>query len=184
LDEDDELVDIFLTDGSKDVVIVTAGGQAIRFNEESVRAMGRAARGVIGIRLDDDDYVVGMDVVRRDGFLLVVTREGFGKRTPLAEYRRTGRGGKGVRTLQITDRNGPIVDILVVREDEEVMAISHAGILIRIPVSGISVQGRATQGVRLMRLDEGDHVRAIAHLAGGKDEEDREDEGPQNNKLF
>lgn len=185
LDEDDELVDIFLTDGKKDVVIVTAGGQAIRFNEESVRAMGRAARGVIGIRLDDDDYVVGMDVVRRDGYLLVVTREGFGKRTPLSEYRRTNRGGKGVRTLQLTDRNGPIVDILVVRDDEEVMAISRAGILIRMPVEGISVQGRATQGVRLMRLDEGDHVRAIAHLAAAKEEEEgQETEGPQNNKLF
>lgn len=172
LDEDDELVGVRLTDGNEHILLVTAQGQAVRFPEETVRAMGRATRGVIGVRLDDDDYVVGMDVVRPGAELLVVSEHGYGKRTPLDEYRVTNRGGKGVRTMQIIDRNGPIVAASVVRDGEEVMLISAEGIMIRMKVDDISRQGRTTQGVRLMRLDESDTVVALAHVKQKEDDDD------------
>lgn len=164
LDDDDELVDVRLTDGNEHVLLITAQGQAIRFPEETVRGMGRATRGVIGVRLDEGDYVVGMDVVRAGAELLVISEHGYGKRTRLDEYRITNRGGKGIRTLQTTERNGPIVASSIVRDGEEVMLISAEGIMIRMGVDGISSQGRNTQGVRVMRLDPKDKVVAIAHI--------------------
>ncbi|MGI6626664.1 MAG: DNA gyrase subunit A [Limnochordia bacterium] len=172
LDDDDELVGIELTDGSSEVLLVTQDGQAIRFSEEQIRAMGRPARGVIGIRLDSGDNVVGLAVVSDDADLLVVTENGFGKRTSLAEYRQTNRGGKGVLTLRKTKRTGPIVGVHVVREGNEIMILSVDGIMIRMKVSEISRLGRNTQGVTLMRLDEGDRVVGVADIAGREEEDD------------
>lgn len=172
LEDDDELVGVRLTDGSEHILLVTAQGQAIRFPEDTVRGMGRATRGVIGVRLDDDDYVVGMDVVRPGAELLVVSERGYGKRTRLDEYRVTNRGGKGIRTLQVIERNGPIVAASVVRDGEEVMLISAEGIMIRVKVSDISRQGRSTQGVRVMRLDDNDKVVAMAHVKVRDSDED------------
>lgn len=169
--DDDELVGIELTDGSKELVLVTQEGQAIRFAEDQIRSMGRSAQGVIGIRLDPDDRVVGLGVVADGADLLVVTERGFGKRTPLDEYRPVNRGGKGVLTLRKTERTGPIVGILVVHESSEAMLLSKEGIAIRIKVDEISQMGRNTQGVTLMRLDDDDEVVAVANIVG-KDDED------------
>ena len=174
LDDEDELIGVELTDGSQEIMLVTANGQAIRFLETDVRPMGRAARGVKGITLEGDDVVVGLGVIVNDCELLVVTEKGFGKRTPASEYRRTGRGGKGIKTLNMTERTGPIVGIQLVHESHEIMLISLEGIMIRIPVNDISRQGRATQGVTLMRLDEGDQVVAIANIVGRDEDEGEE----------
>jgi len=171
LDEDDELIGVELTDGSKELMLVTRYGQAIRFAETDVRPMGRSARGVKGITLERDDAVVGLGVVTNDREVLVVTENGFGKRTPVEEYRITGRGGKGIKTLNMTLKTGPIVGIRLVQESDEVMIISLEGIMIRIPVSDISRQGRSTQGVTLMRLDAGDKVVAVANISRDEDEE-------------
>jgi DNA gyrase subunit A len=152
--------------------LVTSEGQAIRFSEEQVRSMGRPARGVIGIKLDSDDFVVGLTVANDDADLLVVTEQGFGKRTALSEYRQTNRGGKGVLTLNRTKRTGPIVGVQVVREGNEIMIISFEGIMIRLKVSEISKMGRNTQGVTLMRLSEGDRVVDVADIVGKEDDEE------------
>ncbi|HEY8414609.1 MAG TPA: DNA gyrase C-terminal beta-propeller domain-containing protein, partial [Thermaerobacter sp.] len=165
LDEGDELVGVQLTDGRNDLLLVTRGGQAIRFPVSDVRVMGRAARGVMGIRLEPGDQVVGMEVVDDAADLLVVTERGFGKRTPLKEFRSQGRGGKGIRAISITPRNGPVADFEVVRAGEEVMLVSQGGIVLRVPVEQVSVQGRAAQGVTIMRLEPGDRVSAVATLA-------------------
>ncbi len=171
LDEGDELVGVLLTQEGQEIVMVTARGQAIRFPEETVRAMGRQARGVRGVRLDPGDYVVAIDTVRPDADLMVITQGGYGKRTPLADYRVTNRGGKGIRTLRVTEKLGLIAGGRVVQDDEELMIISRSGVMIRLPVSGISRQGRNAQGVRLMRVDEGDAVRAVAPVAAKADDE-------------
>ena len=154
-------------------MLVTREGQAIRFAEEEVRSMGRTARGVKGITLEENDWVVGLGVAN-GADLLVVTENGYGKRTPVTEYRRTARGGKGVKTLNKTEKTGAIADVLLVQESNEVMIISMEGIMIRLRVSDISVQGRNTQGVTLMRLDEGDKVVAVANIVGEEDEGDEE----------
>ena len=168
LAEDDDLVDVFLTDGQRELVLVTAQGQAIRFNEDEVRPMGRAAQGVRGIRLDEGDQVVAAGEVSPGGDLLVITANGYGKRTPLDQYRRTARGGKGIRTLHLTEKTGPVIAARVVSPDEEVMLISSKGVMIRIAVKEVSVQGRVTQGVRLMRLDEDETVAAAGVLMGAR----------------
>lgn len=170
LDPDDEMIGVQLTDGNQDMILVTRNGQAIRFPESDVRPMGRTARGVKGITLDEGDWVVGMDVVVPNSDLMVVTEKGYGKRTEINEYRITGRGGKGIRTLALTDKNGPIVGVKVVREDDEIMLISQEGIMIRFSVTDVSRLGRATQGVKLMRLDGDDQVVALAQIAGKDDD--------------
>ncbi|HEY8394019.1 MAG TPA: DNA gyrase subunit A, partial [Thermaerobacter sp.] len=165
LDEGDELVGVQLTDGHQDLLLVTRRGQAIRFPVSDVRVMGRTARGVIGIRLEPGDEVVGMEVADDGADLLVVTERGFGKRTPLKEFRPQGRGGKGIRAISVTERNGPVADFEVVRPNQEVMLVSQGGIVLRVPVDQVSVQGRAAQGVTMMRLEPGDRVSAVATLA-------------------
>ncbi len=174
--DDDELVGIELTDGKEEVVLVTKKGQAIRFEEDQIRPMGRSAQGVIGIRLDEGDQVVGLGVANDDADLLVVTERGFGKRTPISEYRVTNRAGKGVLTLNKTEKTGSIVGIQVVHESNEIMLLSVEGIMIRMKVAEISQLGRNTQGVTLMRLTDNDRVVAIANIVG-KEEED--DEAPE-----
>ena len=165
----DELIDVQVTDGSNDVVLATRQGMSIRFHEHDVREMGRATTGVRGIALEPDDRVIGMVVIRRDATLLVVTAKGLGKRSELAEYRVQRRGGKGIITLKRTDRTGEIVALKEVQPDDELMMITRHGVIIRVPVEGIRVIGRNTQGVRVMNLDEGDTVMDVARVV--KEEE-------------
>ena len=173
LEDHDELIGVQLTDGKQDMILVTAGGQAIRFAEEEARPMARATKGVRGIKLMDDDYVVGMEVVRDEGDLLVITANGYGKRTPLEEYRQQARGGKGVFTVRPSARNGEIVGALVVKDDEEIMVISKEGIIIRIKVSEISTMGRTTQGVTIMKMGEHDSVVSMARVAEHEEEKEQ-----------
>lgn len=164
LREGDELVDVCHTNGSKQIILATAKGMAVRFDENSVRAMGRAAAGVRGINLKQDDYVVGMVVGEDHKTLLTITENGFGKRTIQSDYRLTNRGGVGVKNIICSDRNGRVVSVRSVTDEDEVMFISRSGIIIRTPVSGISSIGRATQGVRLMRLKGDDKVIDAAKI--------------------
>jgi DNA gyrase subunit A len=164
LRDDDELIGAKLTNGKNDVILATRDGLAICFAEDEVRPTGRATSGVHGIRLRGDDEVVGMERKESSGDLLVVSEYGYGKRTSLKSYRRQGRGGKGVTTLRLTDRNGRLVGIKVAGSDDEVLLMSSEGIVIRIPVGEVSRQGRSTQGVRVMRMDKGDKVVAVAKL--------------------
>ncbi len=174
VDADDELIDVQITDGNNDIVLGTRQGLSIRFHESDVREMGRATTGVRGIALGKDDRVIGMVVVRRDATLLTVTEKGMGKRSELGEYRVQKRGGKGILTLRKTDRTGVCVALKEVLEDDELMLITRSGVIIRVPVKGISVIGRNTQGVRVMNLDEGDLVvdvaRVITEDEGGPEE--------------
>ena len=164
LPSDDELISAQITDGSFEVVLATRQGMAIRFNEQHVRSMGRAAYGVRGITLDDKDFVIGMVVVKRDSTLLVVTEHGYGKRTSIEDYRVTNRGGKGVINVKTTDRNGEVVSIKEVLNDDELIIITRNGIANRQNVKDISVIGRNTQGVRLISLKNGDVVTDVARV--------------------
>lgn len=164
LNDEDQLVDVKLTSGEEQIVLATKRGQAIRFPEEQVRPMGRNTRGVRGIGLATNDEVVGMETVRPDAYLLTVTANGFGKRTLLTEYRAQTRGGKGVINIKVNKRNGLVVAVQVVKNDEEIMMVSAEGIAIRFSAEDISKIGRATQGVTLMKLDQGDTVVAVARV--------------------
>ena len=157
LKEDDELIDVRLTDGEDNVVLVTRKGMCITFDEKDVRPMGRVSQGVIGIRLDEEDYVIGMESIIQGSkaTLLAITENGFGKRTELDEYRVQTRGGKGVITYKVTPKTGDLVGIRIATDDEDVMLITDTGTIIRLKVSDISVLGRSTQGVTLMRTNEG-----------------------------
>jgi DNA gyrase subunit A len=166
--DDDDLVAVRITEGASDILIGTRDGWAIRFPEEKVRPMGRTARGVRGIRLREaDDQVVGMAVVPRDATatLLTVCERGYGKRTPTSDYPTKNRGGKGVITIKTTERNGKVVNLRIVTDDDDLMLISDGGKLIRMPVDGIPTIGRNTQGVRLVRLEENEKVVAMERLA-------------------
>ncbi len=160
----DALIDVQVTDGSNDVVLATRHGMSVRFHESGVREMGRTAAGVRGIGLGDDDRVIGMVVVRRDATLLVVSENGFGKRSELSDYRVQKRGGKGIITLKHTAKTGCIVALKEVLPDDELMMITRHGVIIRVPVEGIRVIGRNTQGVKVMNLDEGDTVVDVTRV--------------------
>jgi len=164
LDENDKLVDVILTDGSKQLIIATKNGQAVRFNEKDIRPMGRTAKGVRGIRLKDQDEVIGMVLAEDEKTLLTITENGYGKRTKISEYRLISRGGSGVKNIICSERNGKVVAIKNVIDSDELMLISQHGIMIRVPAKDISVIGRATQGVRLMKLGEKDKVVAAAKI--------------------
>ncbi len=166
LDEGDELEIVKLTDGTKDIIIGSRHGKAIRFKEADVRPTGRGARGVRGIRLVGDDYVVGMDIVSDDAALLTITENGFGKRTEFNEYRKMNRAGQGVITIISSIRNGLVVDVKAINESDELMITTSNGIIIRVPVSDIRVQGRNTQGVKIMNVKPGDKVMAVARVVG------------------
>ena len=161
---EDELIDAAITDGSNDVVLATRSGKAIRFPEDKVRSMGRTAYGVKGIKLEEDDYVVSMVVVKRASWLLTVTERGFGKRSSVDDYRITNRGGKGIINIKTSDRNGEVVAVKEVVESDELMIITQNGIIIRSPIRQIRSIGRATQGVKLINLDEGDLVIDVARV--------------------
>ncbi len=167
--EGDELLEAKMTDGKCEIMMAVKSGRAIRFSEAKVRATGRGAIGVAGIEVDDEkDEVVGMICINPDTdtakTVLVVSEKGYGKRTPVDEYRYTNRGGKGVKTINVTEKTGSLVGILDVTEQEDIMITCKSGVTIRMPVSGISEQGRATQGVKLIKLDEGDEIAAITQL--------------------
>ncbi len=167
LREGDELVDVKRTPENADTLLVTAQGMSIRFHQREVRPMGRDAQGVIGIRLEGDDEVVGMGVVHEETLpadVLVVTENGYGKRTPISQYRPQGRAGKGIKTLDLTHRNGPIKGMKVVKPDDEIMVISAHGIILRTRVEEISRMGRNTQGVLVMRLEKQDQVVSLARV--------------------
>ncbi len=173
--DDDELLAVRNTSGDDDIMMISRLGQAIRFHESDVRPTGRSASGVHGMRLRKGDEVISMDIARDDSDLFVITENGFGKRTPISEYRITGRGGLGVRTVALTDRKGYLVGVKVVRENHEIMLQSRDGVMIRVRADGISRHGRATQGVKVMNMREGDVVSAIARMvvseSGATDEE-------------
>lgn len=172
--EDDELIAVRLTDGEDDVLIGTAHGSLIRFNESALRPLGRTAAGVKGITLREGDSVVGLDVTKAetDDEILVVTENGYGKRTPVSEYRLSNRGGKGIKTATITERNGQVVCITSVEGKEDLMIVTNAGVIIRIGVEDISQNGRAAQGVRLIKLNDDQFVSTVAKV----DEEEKEAE--------
>ena len=167
LDEGDELINVMRTDGSQNILMATHNGQAICFAETDVRAMGREAVGVRGIRLKDGDWVVGAEIAQPDASVLSITENGYGKRTPASEYIRGGeepqhRGGSGMKNYNITDKTGPVAAVKVVQDSDDVLVVSDDGVIIRMEAAGISELGRATQGVRIMRLSEGARVISVA----------------------
>ena len=172
LSEGDELIGAARTTGNDEILVSTRRGKAIRFHESQARAMGRTAAGVRAIATRGDDAAVSMEILQPGRSILTITEHGYGKRSELADYRDQNRGGQGIITIKTTNRNGPVVGILQVRDSAEVMMISDQGKIIRMQVTGIPVMGRNTQGVRLMDMNPGEHVVSVARLA----EEDEEDE--------
>nr|MBA2741440.1 DNA gyrase subunit A [Actinomycetota bacterium] len=178
LRDDDELVEAFLSSGDSDLMLVSRRGQAIRFHEREARPMGRATGGVRGMSLRSGDEVIAAMVAQDDADLLVVTRQGYGKRTPIRDYPRKGRGGLGVKTVQLTEAKGELAGARLVREGYQVMLISTGGTVIKMPVEGIRLAGRSTQGVIVMRLRDGDErVSALAPVVS--DDEAETDEGAE-----
>ena len=171
LREDDEVINVRLTDGQDNIVLVTRQGMSITFDEKDVRPMGRVSQGVIGMKLDENDYVIGMEsiITNSNRTLLAITENGFGKRTELDEYKVQTRGGKGVMTYKVTPKTGEIVGIRIVEETDDVMLITDTGVIIRLNVSNISILGRVTQGVTLMRTNEG-KVVSIEKITEEKEE--------------
>ncbi len=172
--EGDALIEALLTDGDNDIVIASRDGQAVRFHEGDVRTMGRGAQGVRGIRLGDEDRVVGMLASGRDTTLLSVTENGYGKRTGIENYRLTRRASKGVTNIQTSERNGAVVSIHAVSDEDELMIITVNGLIIRLPVRDLRPIGRNTQGVRLINLGEGDRVIDVSRITPGGEEDDSE----------
>ncbi|MCB0567181.1 MAG: DNA gyrase subunit A, partial [Phaeodactylibacter sp.] len=178
INEGDQLLEARLTNGQNEIFLASRNGNAIRFNESTVRSMGRTAAGVRGISLNDDgkDVVVGMvciDPNDEDTTIMVISEKGMGKRTEFGEYRLTNRGGKGVRNMMVTDKTGGVVSIKAVKDEDDLMITNRSGIVIRMPVSGVRVMGRSTQGVRLIRLDSDDSIADVAVI------HESEDEGPE-----
>ncbi|WP_432694142.1 DNA gyrase subunit A [Priestia aryabhattai] len=176
LREEDELISVKLTDGKRDMVIGTKKGMLIRFNENDVRSMGRTATGVKGITLDSEDEVIGMEILEEQSDVLIITKNGYGKRTPIEEYRVQTRGGKGLRTCNITDKNGDVVALKCVSQEEDIMLITVSGVLIRVSVSDISQMGRNTQGVKVIRLGDEEFVSTVAKVQTSEDEDEVLDE--------
>jgi DNA gyrase subunit A len=174
LKEEDDLIEVKLTDGEATVMIATHRGMSIKFDEKDVRTMGRVAQGVIGIRLSPDDFVVGMEIVSDDETILAVTENGFGKRTFVEEYTKQKRGGKGILTYKATDKTGNVIGTKIVRDEDDILLISNSGIIIRMCAEEISILGRATQGVTLMRTDDDNKVVSLAKIVP----EDEDDEIP------
>ncbi len=180
LREDDELISVNLTDGSQSIIIGTKKGMCIRFAETDVRPMGRGATGVTGIRMKDEDYVIGASVCDDEAVLLTITENGFGKKTPVSEYKIQFRGGKGVTGYKITDKTGLIAGMSIVTNDNDVMIITTEGVVIRTDVAEISEFGRVTQGVRVMKLDEGVKIKSIEKTAKEEEKEESEESAEEN----
>ncbi len=177
LREGDKLVGVELTDGEQDVLLCSSSGKAICFNEKDVRAMGRSAVGVRGIKLKEDQRVISL-IIAEEGYVLTATEHGYGKRTPMDDYPRHGRGGQGVISIQTTERNGQVIGAKLVQDDDEIMLITSGGTLVRTRVAEVSVMGRNTQGVRLIRLDEDEQLTGIERIAniGSEDIAEVEDQ--------
>jgi DNA gyrase subunit A len=178
VEEQDALIDAVLTTGEDEILLATRSGMAVRFAESDARPMGRQAYGVKGIALGPQDAVVAMNVVGRDGTVLTVTENGYGKRTAIAEYRRQNRGGKGLINIKTSGRNGRVVGVKFLAGDEEVMLITEKGMIIRLDTVDISTIGRNTQGVRLIQLEEGDHLVSVERLAERVEGEDATGDAP------
>lgn len=176
LREEDEVISVRLTTGEKDMIVGTSNGMLIRFHEQDVRSMGRNAAGVKAITLGEEDQVVGMEIVEEEMDVLIVTKNGYGKRTPVEEYRLQSRGGKGLKTCNITDKNGKLIAVKSVNGEEDIMLITAAGVLIRMPVDQISQMGRNTQGVRLIRLEGEQEVATVAKTQKEDEEDVQEDQ--------
>ncbi|WP_099974107.1 DNA gyrase subunit A [Lactobacillus terrae] len=186
LKEDDELNDVYMTDGSQTIFIGTHKGYAVTFKEEDVRAMGRTAGGVRGIKLREEDYVVGSSIVKPDQEVLTISEKGYGKRTKATEYPVKGRGGKGIKTANVTEKNGPIAGVTAVNGDEDIMLITSKGVMIRFDVANVSQTGRATLGVRLIKVDDGTIVSTMTKVAKEEEvsrETISEDENSQDNNI-
>ena len=171
LKDEDELINVFLTNGQADIIIGTKMGYAVRFNENQVRNMGRAATGVRGVNLRAGDHVVGASVISDDQEVLVITEKGYGKRTLASEYATKSRGGKGMKTANITEKNGPLAGLMAVNGDEDLMIITNTGVIIRTNVANISQTGRATLGVKVMRLDKGAQIVTFTSVAAENEKE-------------
>lgn len=173
LKDEDELINVFLTDGAADVIIGTRFGYSVRFNETAVRSMSRSATGVRGVNLRDGDQVVGAGVITEGDEVLVITEKGYGKRTLASEYPTKGRGGKGIKTANITDKNGPLAGLMTVTGEEDLMIITNTGVIIRTSVANISQTGRSTMGVKVMRLDQNAQIVTFTTVApDAKDDEE------------
>ncbi|EGS2978935.1 DNA gyrase subunit A [Listeria monocytogenes] len=176
LRENDELISVQMTDGSKNMIIATKHGQSIYFPEENIRVMGRTAAGVRGIRLREDDEVIGMEVLEDDEKVLVVTEKGYGKQTPASQYPLRNRGGMGVKTVTITEKNGNLVAMKTVTGEEDLMLMTVRGVLIRFEIDTVSQTGRSAMGVKLIRLDEDEKVATVAKVPKEEDEVELEEE--------
>lgn len=183
LREDDALIGVKLANGEQELIMGTAQGMSIRFSEDDVRSMGRSATGVRGIRLDDNDEVIGMDVIDKDLDILIVTANGYGKRTPASDYRSQSRGGKGIKTINVTEKNGAVIALKVVKNEEDLMIITTLGTLIRTSMEGISTMGRYTQGVKLINIREDDAVATVSRVDKMEEEVDELLEGDESNEL-
>jgi DNA gyrase subunit A len=172
LEDKDEVIGVRLTDGQQEIILSTAHGQSIRFKEEQVRSTGRGTYGVVGIRLDEGDSVVSMEILSLGFDLLTVAENGFGKRTAIDEYRLQSRGGKGIFTMKTTDKTGRVVGVQQVTEDDQLMLVTNKGKIIRLRIKELRVIGRNTQGVRLIDIEEGERVVSLARLAEKEDEEE------------
>jgi DNA gyrase subunit A len=172
---DDRLVDVAITDGHQELLLVASSGKAIRFKEEDVRSMGRGAAGVRGIRLGEGHEVIALCILD-DGLILSATENGYGKRTAVDEFPLQGRGGQGVIAIQTTERNGRTVGAVQVKDDDEIMLISSNGTLVRTPVSDISIIGRNTQGVRLIRVAADQRLVGLARIESMEGEDSSEDQ--------
>ncbi len=178
LEDNDEVIGVRLTDGSQQVILSTRDGQAIRFNAEEARSMGRDTYGVWGMKLDEGDEVVAMDLVEPGAALLAISENGYGKRTEMDEYRLTRRGGKGIITMKTTEKTGRVMGVRMVTDEDQIMLVTSGGKVIRLRVNEIRVIGRNTQGVRLIDLEEGERVASVARLAEREDEGEPKEEAP------
>ena len=176
LKDEDELINVFLTDGAADVIIGTKFGYSVRFNETAVRSMSRIATGVRGVNLRDGDQVVGAGVITEGDEVLVITEKGYGKRTLASEYPTKGRGGKGIKTANITDKNGPLAGLMTVTGEEDLMIITNTGVIIRTSVANISQTGRSTMGVKVMRLDQNAQIVTFTSVEADDKEDVAEEE--------
>ena len=172
LKDDDQLVDVAVTDGTSDVMLFSSAGKVIRFPETDVRSMGRVSRGVRGMRIADDEKIIALIIAQEEGAILTATEHGYGKRTDLAEYRVQGRGGQGIISIQTSDRNGSVVGAVQVCDDDQIMLITNGGTLVRTPVKDVSLVGRNTQGVRLINLSNDEKLVGVERVV--EDEDDAE----------
>ncbi|MHA0857582.1 DNA gyrase subunit A [Paenibacillus sp. CMAA1364] len=177
LREDDALIEVKLVTKDQELIMGTSQGMSIRFSENDVRSMGRSATGVRGVRLGDNDQVIGLDVIDKELDILIVTANGYGKRTPASDYRSQGRGGKGIKTINVTEKNGAVISLKVVKNEEDLMIITTLGTLIRTSMEGISTMGRYTQGVKLINIREDDAVATVSRVDKTEEDDLNEDEG-------